>query len=153
MKKYEPKEAFFLLARTAITNSMNIDELLQPLSEYGYDLARLRQGEQILDEAIALDQKQNREYGEQYESESYIERMSRFGYSREKLLGEKSLVEKVREANARQEREKGEARAATQLRNRKYRELKKWFSEFKQIAFITFDQDRQQLEKMGFTGQ
>jgi hypothetical protein len=86
-------------------------------------------------------------------NDGYIKKMSRFGYDKAKLVREMALVDDVRKANQQQEKKKGEARAATKKRDEKYRELQTWFSEFKQISFIIFQDDRQKLEQLGFSGQ
>ncbi|MGD9487146.1 MAG: hypothetical protein AB7W47_03950 [Calditrichaceae bacterium] len=57
-----------MAAELAITNALSDEQVKSYLAEYGYDDTRLNEGKALFDTAHELQQKQIREYGEQYEA-------------------------------------------------------------------------------------
>ncbi len=77
--------------------------------------------------------------------------MGGFGYDQVRLEAEQALVQAAVTANLTQEKEKGEAREATAQRDAKLDELDEWMSDFKVIAVLALEENRQRLEKLGFS--
>ncbi len=57
-----------LAADLAISNALSDEQVKTYLAEYGYDDTRLNEGKALYDTVQELQQKQTREYGEQYEA-------------------------------------------------------------------------------------
>ncbi len=55
-----------LFAQNAISNTMNQPELASPLAEYGYTEEKLKVGNALYKTAMELQNKQKKEYGDQY---------------------------------------------------------------------------------------
>ena len=62
-----------LEAQVAIDNSLNIPAILNAVSAFGYDLARLQAARALYDEVMALVAAQKREYGDQYEATAVLQ--------------------------------------------------------------------------------
>lgn len=61
-----------LEAQVAINNSLNNPVILDAVTLFGYDEARLRAAQALYDETMALVAAQQREYGEQYEASAAV---------------------------------------------------------------------------------
>ncbi len=53
-------------ADLAITNALNDEQIMQELQVYTFDKARIEVGQKLLKETVALNQQQQKEYGDQY---------------------------------------------------------------------------------------
>ena len=62
-----------LEAQVAIDNSLNVPAILNAVSAFGYDLARLQAARTLYEEVMALVAAQKREYGEQYEATAVVQ--------------------------------------------------------------------------------
>ena len=72
MNKRVSIEEQLLKAQTVINNSLEDPEILTSVSVYGYNETKLNTGKGLLDEVNALLQKQRKEYGEQFEATSEV---------------------------------------------------------------------------------
>lgn len=63
-----------LEAETAINNSLNNPDILNAVTPFGYDQARLETAQALYQEARDLTEQQQREYGEQYEATAVVQR-------------------------------------------------------------------------------
>lgn len=92
-------------------------------------------------------------YANMLNDSQLLEIMTGFGYPLEKLQEESALIERVAEANLRQKKAMGAALEATQTRDQKFNELATWVSDLKAIAKVAFDDDPEQLEKLGIVAR
>ena len=76
--------------------------------------------------------------------------MKKFGYTKAKVMAEKKLLNAVIRLNNKQEKEKGEAREATQKRDKMIDKLDAWMADFKEIAKIALADNPKWLDKLGF---
>jgi anion-transporting ArsA/GET3 family ATPase len=79
----------------------------------------------------------------------FMNALSQYGYSQEKLEQESSLLNDVAAKIFQQKKEMGEAQAATQTRDKKIDELAQWLSDLRAVAKVALAEDPQQLEKLG----
>jgi len=79
------------------------------------------------------------------------QKMLRFGYTDQKLLGEADLVEDLRQRLRSQIRETGEAQSLASERDKKLHELDTWVSELRAIARIAFYESPRELETLGLS--
>lgn len=82
-------------------------------------------------------------------TESYLNKMKDYGYTRAKLQAEYSLFKEVASLDNAQERAKAAAQKTTEQRNNKLKKLDRWMSDFKRIAKPALASDRQALEALG----
>ena len=75
--------------------------------------------------------------------------LARFGITQEQLEAAQASLDEVEVASAAKQREMGEAQKATQTRDAAVDALEDWMSDFIAIARIAFEEDAQQLEKLG----
>lgn len=88
-------------------------------------------------------------YRQLLNSTSWTKALDRFGYTAEKLTRELAGVEEIGRLKSIQEKEKGEARGATEARDRLMDETNQWFGELKAVAKVAFRSDPQKLERLG----
>ncbi|MCB9422164.1 MAG: hypothetical protein H6667_20345 [Ardenticatenaceae bacterium] len=70
-----PKQSMaqrLMAAQVAIDNSLNNPAILNAVTAFGYDAARLQAGRDLYDEVMALTATQEVEYGEQYEATAVV---------------------------------------------------------------------------------
>lgn len=79
----------------------------------------------------------------------FVQALSIYGYTAEKIAAEKALLADLEVAKQAQAKEKGEAQQATVDRDKKLDELDEWISEFVVIARIALEDKPQLLEKLG----
>jgi len=79
----------------------------------------------------------------------FMNALSQYGYSQEKLEQESSLLIDVAAKIFQQKKEMGEAQAATQTRDKKIDELAQWVSDLRAVVKVALTEDPQQLEKLG----
>lgn len=65
------------------------------------------------------------------------------------IEAQKKALQDLIKANEMHKVEKGEAQKATEMRDEKLDELEDWYSDFVGIAEVAFEDDPQQLEKLG----
>ena len=70
--KKQSIDQFMLSAQVAIDNALTDTEIGPLIAEYGYDEARLNEGKSLLTTIQNLQQKQIREYGEQYAASDFL---------------------------------------------------------------------------------
>ncbi len=64
----QTNESKLLFAQNAIANALSIKEISIPLAQFGYNSARIKEGEVLYETAKELQAKQIKEYGEQYDA-------------------------------------------------------------------------------------
>ena len=80
----------------------------------------------------------------------FIDKLSEFGYSTEKIATEFDMIKQVVDSNNKQEKEKGEAIESTKERDAKLDELDEWISTYQMIAKMVFEDSKDNLIKLGF---
>jgi hypothetical protein len=81
--------------------------------------------------------------------EDCIEKMSNYGYSKEKLTAEAALITEVTEKKNIQIQEKGLCLQLTEEKKEKIKQLRKWKKDFTTILKIALKDNPQKLEKLG----
>ncbi|MEO1256097.1 MAG: hypothetical protein AAFY41_14600, partial [Bacteroidota bacterium] len=57
-----------LFSKTALENAKSVTPVSESLAEYGYNVARIEEGVALLENADTLNEKQKKEYGEQFQA-------------------------------------------------------------------------------------
>jgi len=73
----------------------------------------------------------------------------RYGRDQKVLAQERALIDDVERLKSVQEREKGEARGATDARDKLLDETNAWFSDLREVVKVAFRSDPQKLERLG----
>ncbi|MCR9251675.1 MAG: hypothetical protein NXI20_14715 [bacterium] len=201
-----------LFSQNAITNALNVPTIQSALANFGYDETKLGEGASLLETAQTLQDKQVKEYGEQFSATDelhlvkananslylvhlklarialkdnrglqeslmlngrrklsnsgwlhqaktfYTNALSNpeiaqsllpFGLTAEKLTEAQNLVLDVESKLATQLTEKGEAQQATANRDQALDDLMEWINDFKTVAKLALESDKQLLEVLG----
>ena len=82
-------------------------------------------------------------------SEEILTGLKQYGITAQKLKASQAKVRALTAASALQKKRKGEAKSATEKRDRHLAELRDWLSDFRAVAKIALAEDPQQLESLG----
>ncbi|MFP4620601.1 MAG: hypothetical protein ACLFM7_04780 [Bacteroidales bacterium] len=83
------------------------------------------------------------------QDENLLQKMARFGYTREIIKERLDDIEELYQLMEKIESEEGDAQHQIQVRNEKLDELENWTSVYKKVALLMFEDDAQYLEKLG----
>lgn len=88
-------------------------------------------------------------YGQLVANTGWRTALVRYGRDEKTLTQERAAIEEVDRLKSVQEREKGEARGATEARDRLLDETNGWFSDLREVVKVAFRSDPQKLERLG----
>lgn len=88
-------------------------------------------------------------YDSALSDQKIIAKLTRFGYTRDRLVSEQSMVTTVMKKHGVQTREAAESHASTVARDRKLAELDDYVSDLRAVCEVAFYDDRVELEKLG----
>jgi hypothetical protein len=83
------------------------------------------------------------------QDENLLQKMARFGYTREIIKERLATIEKIQNLMLKVELEEGDTQQQTVVRDEKLDELEDWASVYKKVAWLMFENDPQYLEKLG----
>ncbi len=82
-------------------------------------------------------------------NEQILTRLAQYGITAQKLKASQAKVNALAAASALQKKRKGEAKSATEQRDRALADLRLWLSDFRAVAKIALEKDNQRLESLG----
>jgi len=80
---------------------------------------------------------------------AWAKALERYDYTAARLTQEQAGVEEVSRLKSVQEKEKGEAKGATEARDKLLDETNAWFSDLKEVVKVALRTDPQKLERLG----
>jgi len=88
-------------------------------------------------------------YQQLLENPAWVQALERYDYTIPRLTQEWGQVEEVSRLKSVQEREKGEAKGATEARDKLLDEVNEWFSDLREVVKVAFRSDPQKRERLG----
>jgi len=91
----------------------------------------------------------NRFYNNTIDNEEMLNKIARYGITNEKLKEAKELIKTLELVDDEHDRGKGAAQKSTNKRNKAFRKLDKWMSEYIKVCRFALKEKPQLLEKLG----
>jgi len=80
---------------------------------------------------------------------AWAKALERYDYNASRLTQEQAGVDEVSRLKSVQEKEKGEAKGATEARDKLLDEVNEWFGDLKEVVKVAFRADPQKVERLG----